>query len=115
MESIKDIRNRALKTLGQQHTLERITLCLNYEVGDITKAVYRATHAEAATATKGPDRSRVDSALAWRAEARLAAADAIPQLRLLVNELGLQWGETVALGEEHHKEVMEQVARGERD
>ena len=115
MESIKDIRNRALKTLGNMHSLERVALCLNYQVGDLTKAVYRTTWAEAVTAIKGPDRSRSDSAQAWRYEARLAAADSITQLRLLVNELGLDWDETVALGEKHHREVLEQVALGTRD
>ncbi len=111
MEKIADIRQRSLKVLGNMVTAERIALCLTYQVGDLVKAVYRISHCDAVASIKGG----TSSSKAYYGEARLAVADASLQLRLLVNELGFDWYETIALGEEHHRETMEQVKRGERD
>ncbi|KKK66952.1 hypothetical protein LCGC14_2958920 [marine sediment metagenome] len=111
MEKIGDIRMRALKTLGNMVTAERMALCLTYQVGDLVRAIYRISHCDAVASIKG----ETSSSKAYYGEARLACADASLQLRLMVNELGFDWDEIVALGEEHHKEVMEQVQRGERD
>ncbi|KKN47202.1 hypothetical protein LCGC14_0665430 [marine sediment metagenome] len=111
MEKIGDIRNRALKVLGNMVTAERIALCLGYQVGDLQKAVYRISHCDAVAALKGG----TSSSKAYYGEARAATADASIQLRLLVNELGFDWDETIALGEERHKETMIQVASGLRD
>ncbi|KKM24150.1 hypothetical protein LCGC14_1399140 [marine sediment metagenome] len=112
MEKIGTIRMRALKVLGNMVTTERIALCLTYQVGDLVRAVYRISHCDAVNAIKGEGTS---NPRAYYGEARAATADASLQLRLIVNELGFDWDETIALGEEHHKEVMEEVARGERD
>ena len=111
MEKIGTIRMRALKVLGNMVTAERIALCLSYQVGDLDKAVYRISHCDAVAAIKGG----TSGSKAYYGEARAAAADASIQLRLLVNELGFDWDETIALGEERHRETMEQVSHGERD
>lgn len=112
MEDIGKIRNRALKTLAHLHNKDRVALCLGYQVGDLQKAVYRISHCEVRMAVGAPGNP---NPRAWLAEARLAAADASLQLRLLVNELGFSWDETIALGEEHHKEVMADVDAGRRE
>ncbi len=111
MENIAEVRMRALKVLGNMVTAERIALCLGYQVGDAQKAVYRISHCDAVAHIKG----ETSSSKAYYGEAKAATADASIQLRLLVNELGFDWDETIALGEERHRETMEQVARGERD
>ncbi|KKM72277.1 hypothetical protein LCGC14_1422070 [marine sediment metagenome] len=111
MEKIGAIRMRALKVLGNMVTAERIALCLGYQVGDLMKAVYRISHCDAVAGLKRES----SSSKAYYGEARAAVADASVQLRLIVNELGFDWDETIALGEERHKETMAQVERGERD
>lgn len=111
MEKISVIRLRALKVLGNMVTAERIALCLTYQIGDLVRAVYRISHCDGVAALKGES----SSSKAYYGEARAAVADASIQLRLIVNELGFDWHETVALGEERHRETMEQIARGERD
>ena len=111
MENINDVRQRSLKVLGNMVTAERMALCLTYQVGDLVRAVYRISHCDAVAHLKGG----TSSSKAYYGEARAAAADASIQLRLLVNELGFDWDETIALGEERHRETMEQVSHGERD
>ena len=98
MEDINKIRNRALKTLAHLHNKDRVALCLSYQVGDLARAVYRIGHCEVRMSVGAPGNP---NPRAWYGEARLAAADASLQLRLLVNELGFDWDEIIALGEKH--------------
>ena len=108
MEDIVILRRNARMALGKTFTRERIVLCLGYEVGDLMRAVYRIGYCE--------DKERSErTTRAYHAEAKLAAADAIVQLRLIIDQLGLDWEDVERLGSQHHKETMSQLMKGERE
>ena len=109
MEDIVEIRRRAQIAQGTFFSKDHMALCLSYEVGDLSRAVYRIAFCE--------DSERRDERTksAYRAEAKLAAADITLQLRLLTNQLGFSWDEIIKLGEDHHRETMSQLIKGERE
>ena len=109
MEDIATIRRRAQTALGTFFSMDHIALCLSYEVGDLTRAVYRMGYCAS------EDRRDERTKRAYHAEAKLAVADASLQLRLMVNQLGLVWEDVVKLGEDHHRETMSQLMQGERE
>ena len=109
MKPVSGLRDLAVKAGGlkQCDRMPR-TLCLVYEIGDLAKTVHRMETCEAL-------QRDTESFRAYRAEAGIAIADAVTQLRLLAYELGYDWDDRVLLGEDRFVETMQQITKGERE
>jgi len=109
MTPISALRDLAVKATGLPlcHRTMRMH-CLSYQIGDLAKATYKLEACDHLRRNSGRWQ-------AYRAEAMIAVADSVTQLRLLAYELGYDWDEMIALGEERFMETMAQITRGERE
>ncbi len=105
MKDIEDIIQDAEEAMGGYPSNTSVALCLAYNVGDLSKAVYRIAYCQFGDRDPDP----------YYKLARAAMADAVLQARILAHRLGFNWEEIIAVGEERHSKAMREVRRGERD
>ena len=87
------------------HSTPMRMMIISYELGDLHRALFRYTFLT----------ERLGDPRGYKGEAKLAIADILTQLRILLFELGLDWDEVVELGEDHLIETWEAIQSGERE
>lgn len=92
---------KLIYSLFPEEPLERQVLVIIYEVGDLARCIQRITIPSISDAEKR----------AYRAEAMKAIADAITQLRLTCERLGLSFEEVDDFGFEALKEKMAELRK----
>ena len=105
MKDISSIIQEAEEAMQGYPSNTSVALCLAYNVGDLSKAVYRIAYCQFGNRDSRP----------YYKLARAAMADAVLQARILSLRLGFVWEDIIELGEERHFEAMQEVSRGERE
>lgn len=104
MKATSNIIQEAKDAMQGYPSDSSVALCLTYNVGDLSKAVYRIAYCQYGDRDSRP----------YRRLAKAAIADVVLQTRILAHRLGFDWDDVIAIGEKRHTHTMKAVHSGKR-